>query len=210
MRLPKVLVVFDTRYGSTMALALKVAEGVKGIAGAEVVTRRPRISEPESIIRQNRRWHQAHEQFEAIREATLEDFEEADAIITGSPTRFGVMTAAMKELWDRTGVLWAEGRLFGKVGAVFSSTSTPHGGNETTLLSLMLPMLHHGMVIVSPGYGHPATYQASSPYGATWVSGPGADHDPDEATEKAAAFLGQRVAEVAVVLAGNRVVHEVR
>lgn len=206
----RILIIFDTRYGGTMKLAVEVAEGVKGIEGAEPVTRRVAIWEPEEIIRQNGRWERAQAQFGAMAEVSLDDLESADAIICGSPTRFGGMTAAMKALWDSTGQLWVDKKLYGKVGAVFSTTGTPHGGNEMTLFSMIVPMMHHGMVIVAPGYGHPTFYQTASPYGATAVTGPGGDHDPDEATCRAAMFLGQRVAEVTLSLVGRPAVKEVR
>lgn len=210
MKVAHILVLFDTRYGATMDLAFHVAEGVKGIAGAEPVTRRVEASEPEEIVRENGRWERAQAQLEPIRVVSPADLIEADGIICGSPTRFGGMTAAMKAFWDGTGPLWAKGELAGKVGAAFSTTSTPHGGNEMTILSLLVTMMHHGMVIVAPGYTHPASYHASSPYGLTWVTGPGSDHDPDEATVSLARDLGERVAAVATRLAGRGVLHEVR
>lgn len=197
----KILILFDSHYGNTLQLAAKVAEGVKDVEGAEPITRRVATSAPESILPADDE-HSRHvrHQFAAIAEATLEDLIEADGIVVGSPTRFGNMTAAMKAFWDKTGPLWSRGQLFGKPGAVFTSTSTPHGGNEMTLLTMMVPMMHHGMIIVPPGYGHPVYQKAASPYGATSVSGPEADLDPTDDDGTAAFFLGQHLAQVATLL----------
>lgn len=206
----RILVVFDTRYGSTMNLAFHVAEGVKGVEGAEPVTRRVADREAvEEIVKDNERRERAMAQLQPIREVTHDDLRQADGIICGSPTRFGSMTAAMKAFWDSTGPLWAKGELAGKVGAAFSTTSTPHGGNEMTLFSLIVPMMHHGMLIAAPGYVHPSSWHASSPYGLTWVAGLGSDHDPDEATCRLARDLGERVATFATRLAGRKALHEV-
>ena len=135
---------------------------------------------------------------------TVDEMVEADALIFGSPTRFGNMTAPMKSLWDRTGRLWAEGKLFGKVGAAFTSTSTPHGANEVTLITMFMPMYHHGMIVVTPGYGDPGVFEAGSPYGATSVSGPMSDKPPTEKDLQVARFQGRRVAEVAKALSSSR------
>ena len=196
----KVVVVFDTRFGNTHTLAEAVAEGAQEVEGTEVCLRRVEITEPEAIIQQNEPWRRANERFRAIPQVTLEEMAEADALIFGSPTRFGNMTAPLKKLWDSTGRLWMEGKLLGKVGAAFTSTSTPHGGNEMTLISMFIPMYHHGMIVVTPGYGDPAVLEAGSPYGASSVSGPMSDKPPTENDLKVARYLGQRVAQVAKVL----------
>lgn len=106
-----------------------------------------------------------------------------------------------------TAELAFEGALQGKVGAAFCSTSTPHGGQEMTILSQLVPMMHHGMVIVTPGYGHPSYLHAASPYGSTNVSGPESDMGVTQEERRAAQYLGRRVAEVAVKLCGVRVAH---
>lgn len=201
----KVLVVFDTRYGNTHQIAEAVAEGAREVGGTEAHLRRVEISEPEAIINQNEAWRKAHERFKVVPQVTLEELAQANAIVLGSPTRYGGMTAAMTKLVDSTGRLWAEGKLYGKVGAAFTSTSTPHGGNETTLITMFLPMFHHGMIVVTPGYGDPILFGAGSPYGATSVSGPGADRPPTESDLKVARFLGRRVARVAKALSSANI-----
>ena len=200
----KVLIIFDTRYGNTQRLAEAIAEGAREVKGTEAHLRRVEITEPEVIIQQNESWHKANEKFKAIPQVTLEEMAEADALIFGSPTRYGNMTASMKKLFDSTGRLWAENKLFGKAGAAFTSTSTPHGGNEMTLITMFMPMYHHGMIVVTPGYGDPALFAAGSPYGASSVSGPGADKPPTESDLKVARFLGHRVALVAQALSSIR------
>jgi NAD(P)H dehydrogenase (quinone) len=196
----KVLIIFDTRYGNTHRLAEAIAEGAREVKGTEVNLRRVEITEPEVIIQQTESWRKASERFKAVPQVTLDEMAEADALIFGSPTRYGNMTASMKKLFDSTGRLWAENKLFGKVGAAFTSTSAPHGGNEMTLITMFMPMYHHGMIVVTPGYGDPALFAAGSPYGASSVSGPGADKPPTESDLKVARFLGHRVARVAEAL----------
>jgi NAD(P)H dehydrogenase (quinone) len=196
----KILIVFDTRYGNTHKLALAVGEGAREIPGAEVKLARVEESVPEEIITQNERWSEAHREFIALPEATLDDLRWADAVICGSPTRFGNMTAAMKAFWDSTGPVWLDGSLIGKVGAVFCSTSTMHGANEATLLTMMLPMLHQGMVLAGIPYSEQkiiTTTRGGTPYGASSVSGPMADQGPNEDELAIARALGRRVAEIA-------------
>ena len=196
----KVMIVFDTRYGNTMRLAESVAEGAQSYPDAEVLMRRVEIIEPEEIIKKNEMWKKANEKYERIAEVRREELYEIDALVIGSPTRYGVMTAPMKKFIDSTGKVWLAGGLANKVGAAFSSTSTPHGGQEPTILSLLIPMIHHGMIIVTPGYIDPATFVAGSPYGPTSVSGGASDQPPTENDLKVARFLGRRVAELAAQL----------
>jgi NAD(P)H dehydrogenase (quinone) len=196
----KVMIVFDTRYGNTMRLAETVAEGVNSYPGAEALFRRVEIVEPEVIIQRNDRWKEANAKSRKVPEVSLEELLEIDALVLGSPTRYGVMTAPMKKFIDSTGKVWLDGGLAGKVGAAFTSTSTPHGGQEMTILSLIIPMLHHGMILVTPGYIDPATFVSGSPYGATSVSGGLSDRPPTESDSKVARFLGRRVAEIATQL----------
>jgi len=193
----KIMIVFDTRYGNTMRLAEAVAEGANSYPGTDAFLRRVEVIEPEVIIQRNERWRDANAKFAKIQEAKPEDLYEVDALILGSPTRYGVMTAPMKKFIDSTGKVWLSGGMAGKVGAAFTSTSTPHGGQEMTILSLMIPMLHHGMILVTPGYLDPVMFVAGSPYGPTSVSGGASDQPPTENDLKVARFLGRRVAEVA-------------
>ena len=199
----KVLVIFDTRYGDVRKLAEAVAEGAREVEGAEVALRRVEITEPEAVIQQNERWSEENERFRAIPQVTVEEMTEADALVFGSPTRFGIMSAPMKKLFDSLGRPWMEGKFYGKVGAAFSSTGTPHGGTEMTIISMFIPMYHLGMVVVTPGYGDPAFYEAGSPYGAASVSGPMSDRPPTENDLAAARFQGRRVAQVARALSGE-------
>jgi len=136
--------------------------------------------------------------------ASLEDLKQTDALILGSPTRFGNMAAPLKYFLDGTATLWLSGALAGKPAGVFTSTQTMHGGQETTLLSMMLPLLHHGMYLVGLPYTERAlneTLRGGTPYGASHVSG-GAERPALSADEKALAqALGRRVADLAVRLA---------
>jgi NAD(P)H dehydrogenase (quinone) len=200
----KVLIIFDTRYGNTHKLADAVAEGAREIGGVNVSLRRVEITEPEVVIQKHEAWRTANEKFKAIPQVTLEEMAEADALIFGSPTRFGNMTAPLKKLWDSTGRLWVEGKLFGKVGAAFTSSGTP-GANEMILITMFIPMYHHGMIVVTPGYGDPAVFEAGSPYGASSVSGPISDRPPTENDLKVARYLGRRVAQVAKALSTSKV-----
>jgi NAD(P)H dehydrogenase (quinone) len=196
----RVLIIFDTRYGNVQKLAEAVGEGAREIEGADVALRRVEITESETVIRENERWHNANEKFRAIPQVTVEEMIESDALVFGSPTRFGNMTAPMKKLFDSLARPWMEGRFYGKVGAAFTSTGTPHGGTEMTIVSMFIPMYHLGMVVVTPGYGDPAFFVAATPYGAASVSGPFSDQPPTEADLAAARFQGRRVAEVASAL----------
>ena len=201
-----VLIVIDTRYGNTHRLALAVAEGAGKVAGAQVKLARAPVMEPEAIYnQQDERFQKAQTAFRKLPEATPADLEWCDALVLGSPTRFGNMSAPLKTFIDSTGKLWLTGGLIGKVGAAFCSTSSMHGGNETTLLTMMLPMLHHGMVIVGMPYSEPrmiTTTRGGTPYGASSVSGPAADQGPNEDELLIAASFGQHLAETAAKLRG--------
>jgi NAD(P)H dehydrogenase (quinone) len=201
----KVLIVFDTRYGNTHKLAEAIAEGAREVRGTEAHLKRVEITEPEAVINQHEDWRKANERFKAVPQVTLDDLVQANAVVFGCPTRYGNMTPGMSKLFSSTGRIWAEGKLFGKVGAAFTSSSTPHGGNETTLITMFLPMYHHGMVVVTPGYGDPVLFGTGSPYGATSVSGLGADKPPTDSDLKVARFLGHRVARVAKALSSAKV-----
>jgi NAD(P)H dehydrogenase (quinone) len=134
----------------------------------------------------------------------LRDLEECTGIALGSPTRFGNMAAAMKYFWDGTGSLWLKHALAGKPAAVFTSTGTMHGGQETTLITMMMPLLHHGMVIVGLPYSEPelnATRTGGTPYGASHVAGLANDQPISEAEKKLCIALGKRLAQTAMKLA---------
>jgi NAD(P)H dehydrogenase (quinone) len=124
-----------------------------------------------------------------------------DAILFGSPTRFGNMSAQMKTLWDRTSRLWLNGSLIGKVGGVFTSASSVHGGQESTAISMMFPMLHHGMIIVGVPYSIPELTETGSPYSPSRIVGPKADKPFEDKDIKVARGFGKRIAEITSKLA---------
>lgn len=195
----KVLIVFYSRNGVTAALAEGIAAGARA-AGAEVKLRRVDEFLPDEIINAVPGWAESRANLKAKYPApTVADAEEADAIIFGTPTRFGSPSAELKSYIDSLGGLWFRGALVGKVGSAFTSTSTTHGGNETTILSLYPPMAHLGFIIVPTGYSDPALFAAGTPYGTSSVSGQ--NSTPPTDNDLAVAHVqGRRVAEVAAAL----------
>ncbi|MBD2105276.1 NAD(P)H:quinone oxidoreductase [Leptolyngbya sp. FACHB-261] len=195
----KVLIAFYSRNGSTEALAKAIAEGAQA-EGAEVVLRRAREIVSHEVMQKAEGWVENAERMNAQYEApTPEDAESADAIIFGTPTRFGNVSSELKAYIDSLGGLWFQGKLVGKAGSVFTSTSTVHGGNESTLISMYHPMAHLGMVIVPLGYADPALFKAGTPYGASSVSGQN-NTPPNEDDLAVARFQGKRVAQIARAL----------
>lgn len=149
----KILVVYYTMYGHTLKLAQAVAEGASKVSEAEVILRRIQEFEVvDKIIDQNEAARQVREQQKDIPICTVDDLSEADGVVFGSPTRYGNMTAQMKQLIDSTADLWLNGEMEGKPAGIFTSTASTHGGQETTLLTMMIPLLHLGMLIVSVLY----------------------------------------------------------
>ncbi len=199
----KILIAFYSRGGVTEALAQAVAEGAKA-EGAEVRLRRAREFVGEEIMKKAPGWLDAAKRMNALYEAPTEaDAEWADAIVFGTPTRFGSMTAELKAYIDSLGGLWFKGALVGKAGAAFASTSTPHGGNEMTITALYAPMAHLGLILVPTGYADPALFKAGTPYGASAVSG--TNSAPPSADDlEVARFQGKRVARVAAALKAAR------
>lgn len=199
MATANVLIAFYSRNGSTEKMAQAVAEGARA-AGAEVRLRRARDIVHPDVMAKAPGWAEnsvrMHSQYPA---PTSEDAEWADAIIFGTPTRFGNAAAELKAYIDSLGGLWFQGKLNGKVGSAFTSTSTPHGGNETTILSLYNPLAHLGFVIVPTGYLDPAAFKAGTPYGASHVSGQNSS-PPTEDELAVARFQGKRVTQVAAAL----------
>ncbi len=192
----KILIAFYSRSGVTEQLALAIAEGAKK-DGAEVRLRRAREIVSEEIIARVPGWAENRDRMSSRYEApTEEDAEWADGIVFGTPTRFGNSSAELKAFIDSLGGLWFKGRLNGKVGSVFASTSIVHGGNESTLLSLYNPMAHLGLILVPLGYSHPGLFKAGTPYGASSVSGQNADPPSDDDLE-VARFQGERVSQIA-------------
>ena len=197
--MPDVLVLYYSRYGAVREMARWVAHGVERVAEMRARLRTvPRVSTVSEAVAPEVPGSGAPY-------CELADLENCAGLALGSPTRFGNMAAPMKYFWDGTAELWLSGALAGKPAAVFSSSSSLHGGQETTLVSMMLPLLHHGMLIVGLPYAEPglmATGSGGTPYGASHVAGAASDRTVDE-TEKALCIaLGRRLAEVARRLAG--------
>jgi NAD(P)H dehydrogenase (quinone) len=196
----KVLVLYYSSYGHIETLAGAVAEGARS-AGAEVAVKRVPELVPEDVAKSS---HFKLNQAAPV--ATVNELADYDAIIIGTPTRFGNMAAQMKNFLDQTGGLWFTGKLIGKVGAVFTSTATQHGGQESTILSTHTVLLHHGMVIVGLPYsfqGQMGTTEiiGTSPYGASTVAAPDGSRQPTETDLAGARFQGKHVAEIAAKLA---------
>lgn len=199
MSQPKVLIAFYSRSGVTEALANAIADGARA-AGAEVRVRRAREVVSQEIINSVPGWADQAAALNAKYEAPTEaDAEWADAIVFGTPTRFGSVSSELKAYIDSLGGLWFQGKLNGKAGSVFGSSSTPHGGNESTLISLYNPMAHLGLIIVPLGYADASLFKAGTPYGASSVSFNQAT-PPTADDLEVARFQGKRVATVAKAL----------
>ncbi len=199
-----VLIAFYSRNGSTEALANAIAEGARSV-GATVTLRRAREVVSRDIMQSAPGWTEAADAMNAKYEApTPNDADSHDAIVFGSPTRFGTMSSELKAYIDSLGGLWFQGKLNHKVGSAFTSTSSPHGGNESTIISMYNPLAHLGLIIVPLGYADPSMFKAGTPYGASSVSGQ--NNAPPTADElEVAHYQGRRVAEVARALKVSRV-----
>jgi NAD(P)H dehydrogenase (quinone) len=196
-QMPDVLILYYSRTGSVAQLARYVARGVEEVVGARAVVRSVPPVAPVTTVAQ------PPVPDEGAPYATLDDLRDCAALILGSPTRFGNMAAPLKHFLDSTGAEWASGVLSGKPAAVFTSTSTLHGGQESTLLSMMLPLLHHGMLLVGVPFTEQAinaTTSGGTPYGASHVSGTGNDRPLSDDERTIARALGRRVAEIAARL----------
>ena len=196
--MPEILIVYYSRNGSVAQLARHVARGVEEVANVQARLRSVPPVAPATTVAQS------PVPDAGAPYATLQDLRDCAGLILGSPTRFGNMAAPLKHYLDSTGAEWASGALVGKPAAAFTATSTMHGGQETTLLSMMLPLLHHGALIVGIPYTEPAlnaTTTGGSPYGASHVSGTDHDRTLSDDERTLARRLGRRVAEIAVKLA---------
>jgi NAD(P)H dehydrogenase (quinone) len=193
--MPKILILFYSRTGNTAAIADAIAEGARSVRFAEVEMRRIADLAPEATIESVPGWKAGRDALAAKYRTMgpVEELEQYDALILGAPTRYGIMSAELKNVLDQTGPLWNRGALVNKVGAAFTSVATAHGGHETTLWSIMTPMANLGMILVPPGYSDAVMFAGGSPYGATATTGGGA---PGEADLAAARHQGKRVAEV--------------
>jgi NAD(P)H dehydrogenase (quinone) len=197
MSKPKILIPFYSRTGTIERLAKAVAEGATA-EGADVRLRRAREFVPAEVMAQAEGWKEAADAMNAQYEApTAADAEWADGIIFGTPTRFGSPSAELKAYIDSLGGLWFKGALNGKLGSAFGGSATPHGGSETTVLSLYPPMAHLGLIIVPTGFADGAMFKgAGTPYGASVVSGnPPAGPSPEELD--VARYQGRRVTQIA-------------
>ena len=201
----KVLVVFYSTYGHIYKMAEAVAEGAKGVAGAEVEIRRVPETLPPGVLEQMGAVD-AQKAFSHVPVCSVEELAQADAVVFGTPTRFGNMCGQMRQFLDATGSLWAEGALVGKVGSVFASSATQHGGQESTILTFHVTLLHHGFVVVGLPYAFQGQMRideitGGSPYGASTIAGGDGSRMPSENELAAARFQGKHVAEVAAKLA---------
>ena len=197
----KVLVLYYSMYGHIEKMADAIAEGVRTVDGAEAVIKRV----PE-IIPEDRARAMGVKLDQQAPIATTEELADYDAIIFGTPTRFGNMAAQMRNFLDQTGKLWMNGALIGKVGSVFTSTGTQHGGQETTITSFHSTLLHHGMVIVGVPYSCKGLtvmteITGGSPYGSSTLAGSDGKRMPSENELEIARFQGRHVAQIAQRLA---------
>lgn len=196
----KVLVLYYSSYGHIEAMAEAVAEGARS-TGATVDIRRVPETAPAAVVQAaGFKADSAHPVIEGP--DSLKDY---DAIIVGSPTRFGRMASQMASFWDTAGGVWYQGALHGKVGGAFTSSATQHGGNETTLFSIITNLLHFGLTIVGLDYGHADQMKidevlGGAPYGATTVAGGDGSRMPSEIDLAGARYQGKRIAEVATKL----------
>ncbi|MDU0369444.1 NAD(P)H:quinone oxidoreductase [Hymenobacter endophyticus] len=201
----KTLVLFYSTYGHVYKLAEAVAEGARQVADNEVVIKRVPETLPKELLDQIGAT-QAQKAFEHIPVAKPEELDQYDAIIIGTPTRYGNVCSQIQAFLDGTGALWAQGKLVGKVGGGFVSTATQHGGQEVTLRSLHTEMLHHGLVIVGLPYawqgqmGH-TDVTGGTPYGASTVAGGQGERQPSDNELEGARFQGRHTAEIAKKLA---------
>lgn len=199
----KVLVLYYSSYGHIETMAKAVAAGAESIAGTQVDIRRVPELVPEDVA--------SSSGYKVDQDAPLIDGPDAladyDAIIVGTPTRFGNMASQMRNFWDMTGGLWAQGRLIGKIGSAFASTASQHGGQETTLTSIHTTLLHQGMVVVGVPYSCPELsnmdeISGGTPYGATTLAKADGSRQPSENELAIARFQGKHIAELAAKLAG--------
>ena len=197
----KVLVVFYSTYGHVYKMAEAVAEGVKRVAGAEVDIRRVPETLPSEVL-EKMGAVEAQKAFAHIPECSVDELAQADAVIFGTPTRFGNMCGQMRQFLDATGQLWAKGSLVGKVGSVFTCSATQHGGQESTILTFHVTLLHHGFVVVGLPYAFQGQMRVDeitggSPYGASTIAGGDGSRTPTENELEGARFQGKHVAAIA-------------
>jgi NAD(P)H dehydrogenase (quinone) len=198
----RILILFYSRYGNIVKMAEEIAYGAKELPNVSVALRRIADDVPAEVISQNPEWSKVVEDMNNRYPSSniddlIRELPNYDGIIFGSPTRFGNMAAPLKALWDRTSKLWMDGALIGKLGAVFTGAASVHGGQETTAISMMFPMLHHGMIIVGVPYSVPELTQSGSPYGRSRIVGPMANKQINDADMRVARALGKRATQLA-------------
>jgi len=199
--MPRLLVLYYSAYGHIERMAHAVAEGARSVEGVEVVVKRVPELVPDEVAR--------GAGMKLEQDAVIADPNELgdyDAIIVGTPTRFGNMAAQMRNFWDQTGPLWGKGALIGKVGSVFTSTASQHGGQETTIIASQLTLQHHGMFIVGLPYSFAGNtimseISGGTPYGASTVTGSDGSRLPSDNELEGARFQGRHVATVTAALA---------
>ena len=197
----KVLVVFYSMYGHIYRLAEAIAQGAREVAGTQVEIRRVPETLPEEVLKKMGAV-EPQKAFAHIPVGKVEELASAEAIIFGTPTRFGNMCGQMRQFLDATGQLWADGALVGKAGSVFTSSATQHGGQESTILSFHITLLHQGMVIVGLPYAFQGQIRideitGGSPYGTSTIAGGKGERMPSENELAAARFQGKHVAIIA-------------
>ena len=200
----KVLIVYYSTYGHVHKMAEAIAEGVRDVDGADAVLRRVPETLPQAVL-EKMGAVEAQKAFAQVPVCTVEELASADAVIFGTPTRFGNMCGQMRQFLDATGQLWAQGALVGKVGSVFTSSATQHGGQESTILSFHTTLLHHGFVIVGLPYAFQGQMRideitGGSPYGASTIAAGSGERMPSENELAGARFQGKHVAAVAAKL----------
>jgi NAD(P)H dehydrogenase (quinone) len=202
----KVLIVYYSMYGHVYRMAEAVAAGVREVAGCEAVVRRVPETLPDEVLGMMGALD-AQAGMANIPIATVQDLAEADAVIFGTPTRFGNMCGQMRQFLDATGGLWMKGALVGKVGSVFACSATQHGGQESTILSFHITLLHHGMVVVGLPYAFAGQMGVTeitgcSPYGASTIAGGQGERMPSDNELAGARYQGAHVARIALKLQG--------
>ena len=199
--MPRILVLYYSSYGHVETMARAVAEGAASVEGAEVLVKRVQELVPDEVAR--------GAGMKLEQEAPFADpleLGQYDAVIVGSPTRFGNMAAQMRNFWDQTGPLWVQNALLGKVGGAFTSTASQHGGQEMTITSIHTTLLHHGMIVVGLPYSWAGNAQmreisGGTPYGASTIAAADGSRRPSDNELEGARYQGRHIAEIAAKLA---------
>lgn len=195
----KILIVYYSMYGNTFELAKNVLEGAKSVEGADVVLKQVADLLPETVIENDPKIVDAKIKQKHIPIASPLEIADYDAIIWGTPTRYGNVCAQVRNFIDQTGPLWSAGKLENKISGVFASTASLHGGQETTIVSALLPLIHMGMIVMGVPYSVPElamTASGGTPYGPTHVAGPKSDFSITNDEAEIAKAFGKRIAEI--------------